>query len=315
MSPHAAILVLAHKVAPLQCLLDALGPRFAVFVHLDAETDAAHLRLPPHARMVAPRIAVHWGGWSMMQATIALLHAARSHPVVALVSGDSLPALPAAALEAALLDGGPDRIDLTEVADDPSLAGLKREAALARHGWEQPWRFHNFVHWDDRLLNPFGAAEASAHFALQPRQADWLRGEAQRLVAEALAALPPRPRLFPRLFYGAQWWSLRTATVARLLAELERPEIHAWFRFFPVPDEHMVQTVLGNMPGLATRPGPMWHAPAPLEAASLRAAHAVREGVLFARKFDPAQAADIARATAAGRLDALLEGPWHTSKT
>lgn len=172
MTTRAAILVLAHRVAALQCLLDALDGRFAVFVHLDAETDAAGLRLPGFARLVEPRIAVHWGGWSMMAATLALMRAARGHAVMALVSGDSLPAVPLDALEAALLDGGPDRVDLIEVADDPSLAGQPREAAVARHGWEQPWRFHNFVHWDDRLLNPFGAAEAASHFGLEERRAD-----------------------------------------------------------------------------------------------------------------------------------------------
>jgi hypothetical protein len=308
MIPRAAILVLAHRVAPLQCLLDALGPRFAVFVHLDAETDAAGLRLPAHARMVEPRIAVHWGGWSMMAATIALLHEARGHAAVALVSGDSLPVLPAEALEAALLDGGADRIDLTEVPSDPSLAGMAREAAASRDGWEQPWRLQNFVHWDDRLLNPFGAAETAAHFGLAPPQADWLRGEAQRLVGEALAAVPPRPALFARLFYGAQWWALRGETVERLLPELARPEVLAYFRFMPVPDEHMLQTVLGNMAPPATRRAPVWHAPAPLDAAALREAPAVREGVLFARKFDPALAPEVARAAAAGGLDAVLEG-------
>jgi hypothetical protein len=305
---RAAILVLAHRVAALQCLLDALDGRFAVFVHLDAETDAAGLHLPAYARMIEPRIAVHWGGWSMMAATLALMHAARGHAVMALVSGDSLPAVPRDALAAALLDGGPDRVDLIAVANDPSLAGIPREVAVARHGWEQPWRFHNFVHWDDRLLNPFGAAEAAAHFGLAGRHVDWLRGEAQRLVTEALAALPPRPRLFQRLYYGAQWWALGGDTVERLLPELERDEVRRYFRFFPVPDEHMVPTVLGNLPGVATRPGPMWHAPAPLDADALRAARAVRPGVLFARKFDPALAPDVARAVGAGRLDGWLEG-------
>lgn len=307
MTPRAAILVLAHRVATLQCLLDALDGRFAVFVHLDAETDAAGLRLPDFARMVEPRIAVHWGGWSMMAATLALMQAARGHAVMALVSGDSLPAMRLDALEAALLDGGPDRVDLIEVADDPSLAGMPREAAVARHGWEQPWRFHNFVHWDDRLLNPFGAGETAAHFGLEARRADWLRGEAQRLVGEVLAALPPRRRLFRRLFYGAQWWALSGETVERLLPRLERAEVRGFFRFFPVPDEHMVPTVLGNMARVKARPGPMWHAPAPLDAAALRGARRVRPGVLFARKFDPALAPDVAQALGAGRLEGLLE--------
>jgi hypothetical protein len=296
---RVAILVLAHRLAPLPFLLRALGGRFRVFLHLDAESDAAGLVLPGHVTAIARR-PVHWGGWSMMEATIALMEAAQGHDVLALVSGDALPLLAGEALEAALADGGADRIELVEVADDPSLAGQGREAAIALHGWEQPWRFQNHVHWDDRLLNPFGAEETARHFGLAPGMADWLRGEAQRLVGEALAALPPRPRLFPGLRYGSQWWALGGGTVAALLPELRRAEVREYFRFLPVADEHMVHTVLAALrPGVATRPGPMWRAPAGLDAAGLAAARA--EGLLFARKFDPDAAPALAEALAAGR--------------
>lgn len=302
---RVAILVLAHRLAPLPYLLRALGDRFDVFLHLDAETDAAGLVLPPCVTMVRRR-AVHWGGFSMMQATLDLMEAAREHDVLALVSGDALPLLAPEALHAALADGGPERIELVEVPDDPSLAGQPREVALARHGWEQPWRFHAFVHWDDRLLNPFGAGETAAHYGLPANQADWLRGDAQRLVGEALAGLAPRPALFPRLLYGSQWWALSGQVVAALLAELRRAEMAAYFRFFPVPDEHMVHCVLGALlPGLATRPAPMWRAEAGgLDEATLARARAA--GHLFARKFDPAKAPGLADAIRAGTI--LAEG-------
>jgi len=312
MNRRVAILVLAHLPAPLQCLLDVLDDRFAVFVHLDAKTDAkpADLRLPPHATALEPRRAVHWGGWSMMQATLNLMQAAREHDVLALVSGDSLPLLPADELLATLTDGGADRIEMLEVADDPTLAGQPREASFARHGWEQPWRFHNFVHWDDRLLNPFGAADTVRHYGLRPDRADWLRGDTQRLVAEVLAGLPPRPRLFPRLLYGAQWWALSGQTVATLLPALHRPEVQDYFRFFPVPDEHMIHTVLGTLPAPPTRGTPMHTMPAgtALDGPALRQARAGNPDLLFARKFNPAMSADIAAAIADGRFDALLQG-------
>jgi len=298
---RVAILVLAHLTAPLPFLLRALDDRFAVYLHLDAKVDAAGLDLPPHVTAIARR-PVHWGGWSMMQATLDLMAAARDHDVLALVSGDTLPLLPPAALHAALAAPGPDRIEMVEVQDDPSLAGQTREAAIARHGWEQPWRFHNYVHWDDRLLNPFGAADTARHYGLSADKADWLRGATQRLVAEALAALPPRRKLFARLFYGIQWWALSGETVAALLAELRRAEVADYFRFFPVPDEHMVHTVLGALqPGAANRPAPMWRPPggAVRDAASLRRAR--QAGALFARKFDPAAAPRLARAIMAGR--------------
>jgi hypothetical protein len=292
--------VLAHRVAPLPYLIRALGDRFAVYLHFDARADMAGIDLPPQVTAI-PRRPVHWGGWSMMQATLDLMEAARDHDVLALVSGDSIPLLLPDALHDALAEPGPERIDLVEVANDPALAGQPREASIARHGWEQPWRFHNFVHWDDSLLNPFGAAETTRHYGLPPDKADWLRGATQRLVAEALAGLAPRPKLFPRLFYGSQWWALSGATVAALLPELRRPEVEAFFRFFAVPDEHMVHTVLATIrPGLATRRTPVWRAPGGgmLDLASLRRARAQGPDCLFARKFDPAQSPRLAAALA-----------------
>jgi|GEM_PF-2835274 len=304
MARRVAILVLAHLTAPLPYLLRALGDRFDVFVHLDAKTDAADLALPPHVTMVARR-PVHWGGWSMMQATLDLMEAARGHDVLALVSGDTLPLLPPEALHAALADGGPDRIELLEVADDPGLAGQPREMSIARHGWEQPWRFHNFVHWDDHLLNPFGGPDTARHYDLPPAKADWLRGATQRLMTEALAALPPRRALFNRLVYGTQWWTLSGETVELLMPELWRPDVEAYFRFFPVPDEHMVHTVLATLrPAVATRRSPMWRAPdeAVLDAEAVARARTHDPSFLFARKFDPAAAPGLADAILAGRL-------------
>ncbi|MCC6718412.1 MAG: hypothetical protein IT555_11060 [Acetobacteraceae bacterium] len=303
MARRVAILVLAHLTAPLPFLLRALGDRFDVYLHLDAKTDAGGLVLPRHVTAIARR-EVHWGGWSMMQATMDLMAAARDHDVLALVSGDSLPLLAPDALHAALTIPGAERIEMLEVADDPTLAGMPREAAIARHGWEQPWRFHNFVHWDDVLLNPFGAAAAARHFDLAAGKADWLRGAAQRLVAEALSALPPRPRLFPRLVYGTQWWALAGETVAGLLPELTRPEVTAYFRFFPVPDEHMIHTVLAaRQPGLVARRSPMWRSGdgAVLDRAAIRRARRQGGDILFARKFDPAAAPALAAAILAGK--------------
>ena len=301
MSPRVAILVLAHTAAPLPYLLRALGDGFAIYLHYDARADAAALDLPRHVTAI-PRRPVHWGGWSMMQATLDLMEAARDHDVLALVSGDTLPLLSPDALHAALASAGPDRIEMVAVPDDPELAGQPREAAIARHGWEQPWRFHNFVHWDDRLLNPFGAADTARHYGLPSGKADWLRGAAQHLVAEALAVAAPRPALFTRLRYGMQWWARSGDTVASLLPALRRPEVETYFRFFPVPDEHMIQTVRESLhPGLASRPAPMWRPPTG-GIADTAARHLARDrGALFARKFDPAMAPALAKAIMAGR--------------
>jgi hypothetical protein len=255
MAARIAILVLAHRTAPLQALVDAIDDRFRLFIHLDVRCADRDLVLPRHARLIAPRRAVFWGGWSMMQATLDLMRAARDCDRLALVSGDTLPVLVPDALHAALADRAREYVELLPVVNDPALAGMPRAEAVRRYGWEQPWRFHNFVHWDHVLLNPLTAAAAARHYDVAPPQMDWIRGDVQRLVQDALAALPTRPRLFGSFWYGAQWWALTGETVAGLLTQLERPEVAAWFRHFPVPDEHMVQTVLGADPRRAAGGG------------------------------------------------------------
>jgi hypothetical protein len=325
MTPRIAILVLAHQPAPLQYLLDVLDERFSVFVHMDAKTNlaAAPLRLPAHATMIEPRIEVFWGGWSMMQATFALIDAARSRGGFfryALVSGDSLPVLPLDRLEAALLDPAREFIELIPVPDDPSLAGADMAAAIARHGWVQPWRLHNPVAWDHLLLNPFQREAAAQHYGIEQGRIDWIRGDIERLLRPILDDLRP-PRPFGKFCYGMQWWALTAATVEAIRPDLRHPEMQRCFRYLQVPDEHMIQTVLGNRPdamaGRAAVGSPMWsdHASRArgidtLDRAGIRAAAAAGSQVLFARKFNPRAAPDIAAAIRAGTYQTgVLGGP------
>lgn len=317
----AALLVLAHDPAPLGYLLRALDPGFDVFIHLDAKCPAVPA-LPPQARLIEPRIEVFWGGWSLMQATLALIEAALaagSYQRLALISGDSLPVRPPTALAAALAEPDAEYIELIDVQDDPSLAGAEMQIAIDRHGWVQPWRFHNAVAWDHVLLNPFTAAAAAARYRVDEATMNWIRGEAQQAVSTVLAALPPRPPLFRRLCYGTQWWALSREVLTALLPTLRRPEITRYFRHMQAPDEHMIQTVLANRPDLlgsrrilgtpvlvdhALRAqGQDW-----LDEPGFRGAAGRGAQVLFARKFRPAHTAALAEAIEAGRLETLY-GP------
>jgi hypothetical protein len=317
--------VLAHQPAPLQCLLDLLDERFAVFVHMDAKTDlaTAPLRVPPHATMIEPRIEVFWGGWSMMQATFSLIDAARSRGGFfryALVSGDSLPVVPLDRLEAALLDDTRENIELIPVADDPSLAGMDVAAATARHDWVQPWRLYNPVTWDHWLLNPFQREAAALHYGVEQGRIDWIRGDIERLLRPILDDLR-QPRPFRKFWYGMQWWALTAATMEKIRPDLLRPEVQRFFRYLQVPDEHMIQTVLGNRPdalgGRAAVGAPMWSDQPrrargidTLDRAGFHAAAAAGSQILFARKFNPEAAPDVAAAIRAGTYEtSVLGGP------
>ncbi|MCW3477902.1 beta-1,6-N-acetylglucosaminyltransferase [Limobrevibacterium gyesilva] len=314
MTARIAVLVLAHRTAPLHALLRVLDARFRVFVHMDAKADWPAMRLPPHASLVEPRIEVFWGGWSMMQATLSLLDAARAaggFRRYVLVSGDALPVVPLDRLEAALLDEAREFVDLVEVPDDPALAGMAVAAATERHGWVQPWRRYNPTAWDHRLLNPFQRDAAARHYGVAQDRIDWIRGDVERLLRDVLAQLRP-PCPFPRFWYGAQWWALTADTVEAIRPAAARPEVVRFFRYIQVPDEHLIQTILGNTPaalgGRRAVGTPMWtdHARRAqgtdtLDRAGFRTAAARGPQILFARKFDPDKAPDIAAAIAAGR--------------
>ena len=320
-NPGIAILVLAHQHAPLQYLLDLLDDRFSVFIHLDAKTPAAPLRLPAHATLIEPSIEVFWGGWSMMQATFLLIDAARARGVFhryALISGDSLPVLPLDRLEAALLDDSSEYIELIPVPDDPTLAGADMQEATARHGWVQPWRLHNPVAWDHLLLNPFQREAAAAHYGIEQSRIDWIRGDIEKLLRPILADLQP-PRPFEKICYGAQWWALTAATLEKIRPDLLRPEVQRFFRTLQVPDEHMIQTVLGNRPdalaGRVIAGTPIWadHASRArgidtLDRAGFRAAAAAGSQILFARKFHPTTAPDVAAAIRDGVFETSVLG-------
>jgi len=318
MTARIAVLVLAHQAVPLQGLLRCLDDRFRIFIHMDAKTElgAGQKRVPGHASLIAPRLPVFWGGWSMVQATLALIDAARAAADFrryALVSGDSLPVLPQDRLEAALLDEEREFIDLEEVPDDPSLAGLDETAGTARHGNVQPWRRYNPVYWDHRLLNPFQREAAAQHYGVTQDQMDWLRGDAARLVRDLLAERHP-PCPYPSFWHGAQWWALTGHTIAHLRPELARPDVQRWFSAIQVPDEHAFHTALANNhQWLANRRvvgSPMWtdHAKRAqgtpsLDAEDFRTAAARHPQILFARKFNPADTPALAAAIATGHYE------------
>ena len=250
MSAQTAILILTHQPARLPFLLDLLDDRFAIYVHVDAKADLAlaPARLPPHVQVITPRIPVFWGGWSMMRATLALMEAARDHPRQVLISGDSLPVQSLDHLAETLSQPDTEYIDLIEVPDDPSLAGTDPRRAIERHGWVQPWRRHNYVFWDHPLLNPMQAEHAASRYGVPRAQLDWIRGEAQHAVAEILSQIPPRAALFPKFFYGAQWWALTGATIAGLLATLRDPAIEAYFRYMQATNRRYSAAATGTAP-------------------------------------------------------------------
>jgi len=106
-----SLLVLAHEDEPmLQRLVERIAPMGPVYVHVDAKTDVSTWTLGDlSATVLANRVPVFWGDWSMVEATVRLLEAAladRSNARFTLLSGSHYPIIPNAAIAQRAKDAG-----------------------------------------------------------------------------------------------------------------------------------------------------------------------------------------------------------------
>ncbi len=266
-----ACLVLAHDNAQqLALLLDWLGRRGAsCFVHLDARAaDATRAELaalaPPSATVLPLEQSrrVEWGGFAMVEATLALMRAAlRDAPetrAVALLSGTHLPVQDAPAMASCLLDGR-EHIDLRFAATEPlDQKSLRRFWYRALPGREER---RPLLRWVNRN--------------------SWVLGK--RDLARGLRGMTP--------MVGSQWWCLTADCARHVLGFVESdPWYPRFFRFASIPDETFFHTLVGASP-FAGRlaPAPLYqemvgYSPRVLRAEDLPAALA--SGMPFARKFD-----------------------------
>jgi hypothetical protein len=279
-----AFLVLAHENMPqlrrLLCWLAGAGAR--CHLHLDARATEARRELlagglPRGVRLLGPGLsrACPWGGFGVVEATLALLREALCDPAVrhvCLLSGSHLPIRPAAEV-AAWLDDGREHIDLRLAAAEPAeRESLRRFWYPALAGREQD-------SWLLRTLN---------------REA-WRLGK--RDLARGLRGMTP--------MVGSQWWGMTAACARHALGFVDaNPWYRGFFRRARIPDEAFFQTLIGASPFAARLgPAPSWQAiedysPRLVTLADLAGARA--EGRPFARKFDARRDAAAVEAALAG---------------
>jgi hypothetical protein len=221
-SIRIAFLILAHRNADqIERLCLRLRPH-NVFVHVDAQAEdfpANQLAELPGVTVVSPRRAVHWGDFSMVEATLTLLSAA--HTVgpfdrYVLLSGECYPAKPIAALEAAF-ETNPRRewISLTPIA-----AGSHLETMTGRR-----WRMTPLV----------GVRGLDAK----------LRGAWNR--ASKMLGRDLRREIGTTPYFGSQWFALSARCVGMVLKFVPaHPEFVRAYRSVYAPDEHFFQTIVGN---------------------------------------------------------------------
>ncbi|MFN3260448.1 MAG: DUF5928 domain-containing protein [Pikeienuella sp.] len=224
MDVKIAFLLLCHRdaegvVAQARALL-AAGD--AVAIHFDRNGEEAEFAKLREAFAAEPnvafakRVACGWGEFSLCQATLNLIEAARSGfsgvTHYYLLSGDCLPTKPAAHLRAALAGHDRDFIEINDFLEgDWIKTGLKEERLIYRHWFNERKQKRLF----------YGSMAVQKRLGLARRPPEGLRAK-----------------------IGSQWWLLRARTVERMLAFLEeRPEVKRFFRTTWIPDETMFQTI------------------------------------------------------------------------
>jgi hypothetical protein len=170
---------------------------------------------------LARRTKCGWGEWSLVQASLNLIHAARSAFTgithYFLISGDCMPTKSRGYIDAFVSQ---DR-DVIEAHDffetDWIRTGLKRDRLVYRH-WvnerKRKWLFYRLL----ELQRRFG----------------WSR---------------PLPKGI-RICIGSQWWCLRASTIDAILTLLRRRrDLIRFFRTTWIPDETFFQTLANHVTG------------------------------------------------------------------
>ncbi|MFN3231999.1 MAG: beta-1,6-N-acetylglucosaminyltransferase [Alphaproteobacteria bacterium] len=238
-----AFLILAHR-NPQQVarLCGALtSSESQIYIHLDRKCDAASFaeeiqtaRLTEDVKFVDSRTPVNWGGYSMIQATLAsirqLLEETSSTPpdYVFLLSGQDYPIKSNSEIQAFMsANAGTEFISFAQM---PAPFWSEKEMRRIREYqfFDYPW-----------LL---GAAYEAGTIARRKT----LRFYTVTRLAKYL--LPQRK--FPAgltPYSGSQWWALSRGCLEYVLDFLDRrPDVVKFFRWAGFPDEMVFQTVILN---------------------------------------------------------------------
>lgn len=246
-------------MASLNHLARLLGDDFDGLIHVDSRASLDGLALAAQSRfkLARKRFPIFWGGFNMIEAELSLIEEAielfpESDRLI-LISGDTLPTLAPPQLAVFFSDLNVEFMWRGEIADDPSLAGASWQDATERHGNWLPWRLHNQVMWDDELTHPREIETTERRFGVDRPTALQFKTSAQRLVNSVLADLPPREKLFPKFYFGQQWWALTKNCAEALLTSPDLPRHKRFFKYMSVPDEHFFHTIIGNHPVFAEK--------------------------------------------------------------
>lgn len=224
-----AYLITAYdNPAHLHRLVRAIVTRnSAAYVHVDAKYDIAPFVQTSTERVhfVAPRVAVYWGEFTMVEAVLRLiasaLSAAERYDYLVLISGTDYPIRPIAQFEAFLAaNAGTQFINIVKMPDEEvskPLTRLRYYKVLSGHPLAVPLKVARRALIRSGLLSEQRSYEA----ALQGRQP----------------------------YAGSTWWALTREACEYVLEFVARES--AFVRFYRntwFPDEGMIHTIVGNSP-------------------------------------------------------------------
>jgi hypothetical protein len=214
-------LIAAHKdPGQLNALVEHLrDDDFLIYVHLDARSAIDPSQVHPAARLVADRVAVHWGSFSQVRATL-----------------NSLAQIVAEVAEF-------DKVLFLSAQDFPLLSNPALKAALA------PLRQYE-------LLDTVAIGRGPGQWAAAYRYQYFYRNDAARplrlacALANRVLRACGRTRRMPaglQPYGGSSWWALSRACACELLVRVRRePGILRFFRSVHCADEMFFQTLVMN---------------------------------------------------------------------
>ena len=221
-APRIAFLILAHQDAlHLERLCRALQgsklicscrpPSGGLFPGSD--------RPIPGVTVIHPCSLIHWGDFSMIEATLSLLNNARQSGTFdrfVLLSGSCYPVKPLASLEAAFAaDSRREWISLTPITRQSSLYNT-----VGRH-----WRM----------------APLLGNSVLDSK----VRAVYNKISKVMDGTWPSEIGLTP--YFGSQWWGLTEPCVTSILEFVrDRPDFVRAYRSVYAPDEHLFHTIVAN---------------------------------------------------------------------
>jgi len=213
-------LILAHNnFNHLNRLIDALNDADSSFyIHIDKKSQQNYIPQSNNVRVIPTRINIHWGGFSMVEATLALMQYGTKHSADAdyfiLLSGVDYPIRSKEFLYTQLKEGK-EYIDIAPV--PVPYKPLDRYEHY----------FFDFKRRNAKLYHPLIFTEVL-------------------LKKLRIKRKPPF-----KVYAGTQWFALTNKCVQYILKTVEQDKRYVqFFKHTLVPDEAFFQTIIGNSPFL-----------------------------------------------------------------